>query len=76
MTRIRLLGRFSSWTVPTILSALIFGSLHGYEGVAGVTLITIYGALLSLLYIRTKSIWPCVIAHFFQDLQYVFLPPT
>lgn len=74
MTRIRLLFRLNSWWIPTILSAVSFGICHTYQGLPGFIVITVYGALFSLLYIRTGSIWPCVIAHFFQDFSALFFP--
>lgn len=74
MTRFRLLFRSQSWLLPTILSSVIFGICHTYQGIAGFIMITIYGVLFSLLYIRTKSLWPGIIAHFFQDVMYIFIP--
>lgn len=74
MTRVRLLTKTNSWVVPTIVSALVFGVCHSYQGIAGFILISIYGALFSLLYIRTGSLWPGIIAHFFQDVMYIFFP--
>ncbi len=74
MTRLRLLGRFRSWLIPTIISAAAFGICHAYQGLPGFILLTVYGALFSLLYIRTRSLWPCIIAHFFQDFGALFFP--
>jgi len=74
MTRLRLVGEFKSWLIPTILSAVAFGACHAYQGLPGFILLSIYGAMFSLLYIRTKSIWPCIIAHFFQDFSALFFP--
>ena len=74
MTRIRLLGKFKSWVIPTFVSALIFGTCHAYQGLPGFIVITVYGLLFSLLYIRTGRLWPCIIAHFFQDFSALFIP--
>lgn len=74
MTRIRLLFKLNSWWLPTILSAVSFGICHTYQGLPGFIVITVYGALFSLLYIRTGSLWPCIIAHFFQDFSALFFP--
>jgi membrane protease YdiL (CAAX protease family) len=74
MTRLRLVGRFSNWLVPTAISAIAFGSCHAYQGLPGFIVITVYGVLFSLLYIRTGSIWPGIIAHFFQDFSALFIP--
>ncbi|MCH7494775.1 MAG: CPBP family intramembrane metalloprotease [Candidatus Marinimicrobia bacterium] len=74
MTRLRLVGNFQNWVIPTIISAVVFGACHAYQGLPGFILISIYGAMFSLLYIRTGSIWPPVIAHFFQDFGALFFP--
>jgi membrane protease YdiL (CAAX protease family) len=74
MTRLRLLGRFQSWVIPTLISAVAFGICHAYQGIPGFILITVYGVLFSLLYIKTGTLWPCIIAHFFQDFGALFLP--
>jgi hypothetical protein len=74
MTRLRILGRFKSWVIPTIVSALAFGICHAYQGIPGLIVISVYGLLFSLLYLRTGSLWPCIIAHFLQDFGYLFIP--
>ena len=74
MTRLRIIGRFRSWLVPVIISAVVFGICHAYQGLPGFILLTVYGAMFSLLYIRTGSLWPCIIAHFFQDFGALFFP--
>ena len=74
MTRLRIVGRFNSWVVPTVVSAVVFGACHAYQGWPGFIVISVYGAMLSLLYIRTGSIWPGIIAHFLQDFGALFYP--
>ncbi len=74
MSRLRILTKAKSWVIPTIVSAVAFGVCHAYQGWPGFILITIYGVLFSLLYIRTGRLWPCVIAHFFQDFGALFFP--
>ena len=74
MTRLRLVGKFSNWVIPTIISALAFGACHAYQGMPGFIVISVYGALFSILYIRTGSLWPCVIAHSLQDLGALIWP--
>ena len=74
MTRLRLLGKTNGWLIPTILSSVVFGACHAYQGLPGFILISVYGLLFALLYIRTGSLWPCVIAHFFQDFGALFFP--
>jgi len=74
LTRIRLTGKFNSWVIPVIASSLAFGLSHSYEGWAGMILISIYGGLFSFLYIRTGTLWPCIIAHFIHDLNAIIFP--
>ncbi|RME24946.1 MAG: CPBP family intramembrane metalloprotease, partial [Candidatus Zixiibacteriota bacterium] len=33
MTRLRLLGKFDSWLIPVIVSAVLFGICHAYQGI-------------------------------------------
>ncbi len=74
MTRLRLIGGFRNWTWPTIISAVVFGVCHAYQGLPGLIVITVYGALFSLLFVYTRTIWPVIIAHFFQDFMALFIP--
>lgn len=74
MTRIRLIGGFQNWVLPTLISAVVFGTCHAYQGIPGLIVISVYGALFSLLFIYTRTIWPVIIAHFFQDFMALFLP--
>jgi uncharacterized protein len=74
MTRIRFVGQTKSWVIPVVLSSLAFGACHAYQGIPGLIVITVYGAMFALLYLRTGSLWPCVIAHFFQDFSAMFIP--
>jgi len=74
MTRLRLVGKLKGWVIPVVVSSLTFGACHAYQGIPGLIVITVYGALFALLYIRTGRIWPCIIAHFFQDFSALFIP--
>ncbi len=67
LTRIRIFGRFKNWIAPVFIASLAFGSGHAYQGVGGFILISVYGAMFALLFLKTKSLWPCVIAHFVQN---------
>ena len=49
------------------LSALVFGFAHGYQGVSGVLLITLYGAFFSALAYRRQSLRAGMLAHAWQD---------
>lgn len=62
------------WIPGIVISALLFGLGHTYQGVAGFTMITVYGLMISGLFIYTRSLWPPVIAHFFLDFINIFVP--
>lgn len=51
-----------------LLSSLLFGLGHGYEGAAGMIAITVYGALFCALAILRDSLRPGMIAHAWQDI--------
>ena len=50
-----------------LLSAAVFGAAHGYEGVARMVLIGIYGLMFGLLAWWRKSLRPGMIAHAWHD---------
>jgi hypothetical protein len=50
-----------------ILSAIVFGASHGYEGVSRMILIAIYGLMFGLLAWWRKSLRPGMIAHAWHD---------
>ncbi len=74
MTRLRILARTKTWVMPVVVSSLAFGVCHAYQGWPGLILLTPYGFMFALLYLRTRSLWPCIIAHFFQDFTALFIP--
>jgi len=53
--------------VGVLVSSLLFGSAHGYEGYAGMLMITVFGALFSLLAVRRESLRAGMIAHAWHD---------
>lgn len=67
LTRIRIFGKVKSWILPVFIASLAFGSGHSYQGVGGFIMISIYGAMFAILFLKTKTLWPGVIAHFIQN---------
>lgn len=49
------------------VSAILFGLAHGYQGVSGVLLITLYGAFFSALAHHRRSLRAGMFAHAWQD---------
>jgi membrane protease YdiL (CAAX protease family) len=74
ITRLKILGKTKGWIIPVILASLAFGTGHSYQGVAGFILITAYGIMFGILFLKTRSLWPPIIAHFFQDFSALFYP--
>jgi membrane protease YdiL (CAAX protease family) len=65
--------QFTSWARGSAVwgvaaSAVIFGSGHIYEGVRGVFLIAVFGALFSLLALYRRSLRAGMMAHAWHDL--------
>ena len=50
-----------------LLSAVLFGGGHGYEGARRMVLIAVYGVLFGLLALWRKSLRPGMIAHAWHD---------
>jgi membrane protease YdiL (CAAX protease family) len=55
-----------AWGV--LASAVVFGSAHAYQGVRGMVLIAVFGALFSVLAIYRRSLRAGMIAHCWNDL--------
>jgi membrane protease YdiL (CAAX protease family) len=53
--------------ISIILTALVFGLAHGYQGVRGVCLISIYGALFGIITLIRKNLLPGIVAHSWHD---------
>ena len=56
-----------STLVGVLLSAIVFGAAHGYEGGARMILIGVYGLMFGLLAWWRKSLRPGMIAHAWHD---------
>jgi membrane protease YdiL (CAAX protease family) len=56
-----------SAVVGIILSAIVFGASHGYEGAARMFLIAIFGLMFSVLAWWRRSLRPGMIAHAWHD---------
>lgn len=70
MTRLKHLT--GSTTVAVLVSTAVFASYHAYQGVYGLASSFAFGLAYALVFVRTGSIWPAVIAHTLTNLL-VFL---
>jgi uncharacterized protein len=57
----------NSMLAGVLLSALVFGASHGYEGTARMILIAIYGLMFGVLAWWRKSLRPGMMAHAWHD---------
>lgn len=53
--------------IGVIASSLLFGAAHGYEGIASMIAITVYGALFCILALYRRSLRTGMIAHAWHD---------
>jgi membrane protease YdiL (CAAX protease family) len=53
--------------ITVLLTSLVFGAAHGYQGFRGMCIITIYGALFSCITLLRRNLFPGMIAHAWHD---------
>lgn len=56
------------WVLATLVSAGLFGFIHGYQGVAGSVRAGLLGLLLAVPFLATGSLLPSMVAHTALDL--------
>jgi len=61
------MSRVLSLVVSIVLTSLIFGSLHLYEGTGGALIITALGVVYSALALKFGNLRAVIAAHFLQD---------
>jgi len=59
-------------TLTVLVVSVAFSAGHLYQGFGGVIVIFVYGIMFALLFIKTGSIWPGIVAHFLQDFTPMF----
>jgi membrane protease YdiL (CAAX protease family) len=71
MNRVAELGGTTrrAWALALVVSALLFGLAHTYQGASGVVLTGVAGLLLGVVYLVVKrNLWVLVIAHGMIDM--------
>lgn len=68
-------GAFGNALVALIVSALLFGALHAYQGAVGIIGTTVVGVFLLTLYVATGSILVPIVVHVLIDLRAFVLIP-
>jgi len=61
------IGLLHSTVLGVLFSALVFGAAHGYQGLRGICLISVYGALFSGITLLRRNLLPGMIAHSWHD---------
>jgi membrane protease YdiL (CAAX protease family) len=61
------IGLLGNILIGVLLTSIVFGAAHGYQGSRGICLITIYGALFSCLTLLRKNLLPGMLAHSWHD---------
>jgi membrane protease YdiL (CAAX protease family) len=69
----RLYALLRRWWLAIPLSALLFGSVHLYEGALAVGLISVFGVILALLFCWRRSLIPCITMHFMHNMLMLLL---
>ena len=68
-------GAFGDAWLAVVLSVVVFGALHVYQGVVGVAATMIIGAFLMVLYVATGSVVVPILVHALIDLRSFVLIP-
>jgi len=66
-------SRIAQWT-NILLSALVFGLAHLYQGPTGIVRTAIYGLVMGIYYRFFGRLWPMVASHYLHDaIQFVMV---
>lgn len=50
-----------------LVTSLVFGSAHGYQGLRGIVLISAFGAMFSIITLLRRNLFPGMLAHAWHD---------
>ena len=53
--------------LAAVLSALLFGAAHTYQGLAGVIRTGLFGLVFTAIVLLTRSLWPAIVLHAVVD---------
>jgi membrane protease YdiL (CAAX protease family) len=53
--------------LAALLSALLFGAAHAYQGLAGVIRTGLFGLFFTAIVLLTRSLWPAIVLHAVVD---------
>ena len=70
-----LYGAFGNALIACVISVMVFGALHAYQGLVGIIGTMLVGSFLLVLYLATGSILVAILVHVLIDLRsFVFIP--
>ena len=61
-------SRTGSWTIAVLAQAVVFGIVHGYQGLRSVLRIAAYGTLFGAVTLWRRGLRPVMIAHAWTDI--------
>jgi membrane protease YdiL (CAAX protease family) len=61
------IGLLRNIPISVLLTSVIFGAAHGYQGLRGICLISVYGALFSCITLLRRNLFPGMLAHGWHD---------
>jgi membrane protease YdiL (CAAX protease family) len=67
-----LIWYFTHWldvAPAVIVSSVIFGIGHSYQGLKGILTTTLVGAVMALIYLTSGSLWPAMAVHAIVDMH-------
>jgi CAAX protease family protein len=68
-------GLQSVWPL-VVVGSVPFGLAHAYQGVRGVVLTALFGALAAYMTMAFSSLWPAIVVHALVDLRAAFMLPA
>ena len=69
----RLVKLLDSELEAILLGAALFAAAHLYQGMEGTILSGLFGAVYGILFLATRRIWPLVLAHTLNNVQFSLL---
>lgn len=54
--------------MAAVVSTVVFGVLHAYQGVLGMARTTVLGGFLAGVFLLSGSLWPSIVAHAVLDI--------
>ncbi len=64
----RLEKRLRSTLAAIVITSVVFGLYHIYQGVWAASFTVVTGLILGWVFVRTRKLWPVFFAHMFMDL--------